>query len=65
MKQQIKCYCGHTITCDCEPLEETIEEVAIKNKDFIAGAKWQNEQNQKEIKGLKNRINQLIKLILK
>lgn len=28
--KQIKCYCGHTITCDCEPLEEckqeTIEE---------------------------------------
>jgi len=28
MKEQIKCYCGHTITCDCEPLQETIEEVA-------------------------------------
>jgi hypothetical protein len=26
--KQIKCYCGHTITCDCEPLQETIEEVA-------------------------------------
>jgi hypothetical protein len=24
--KQIKCYCGHTITCDCEPLQETIEE---------------------------------------
>jgi len=26
--KQIKCYCGHTITCDCEPLQETLEEVA-------------------------------------
>ena len=24
--KQIKCYCGHTITCDCGPLEETLEE---------------------------------------
>jgi len=24
--KQIKCYCGHTITCDCEPLQETLEE---------------------------------------
>ena len=26
--KQIKCYCGHTITCDCEPLQETLEEAA-------------------------------------
>jgi hypothetical protein len=26
--KQIKCYCGHTITCDCSPLEETFEEAA-------------------------------------
>jgi hypothetical protein len=26
--KQIKCYCGHTITCDCSPLKETFEEVA-------------------------------------
>jgi hypothetical protein len=25
--KQIKCYCGHTITCDCEPLQERLEEV--------------------------------------
>jgi len=24
--KQIKCYCGHTITCDCEPKQETLEE---------------------------------------
>lgn len=28
--KQIKCYCGHTITCDCGPLEETLEEAAEK-----------------------------------
>jgi hypothetical protein len=28
--KQIKCYCGHTITCDCEPLQETLEEAACK-----------------------------------
>jgi hypothetical protein len=26
--KQIKCYCGHTITCDCEPLQETLEEAS-------------------------------------
>jgi hypothetical protein len=26
--KQIKCYCGHTITCDCESLQETLEETA-------------------------------------
>lgn len=30
--KQIKCYCGHTITCDCSPIDEakqeTLEEVA-------------------------------------
>jgi hypothetical protein len=30
-EKQIKCYCGHTITCDCEPLQETIEEAAEKH----------------------------------
>ena len=58
--KQIKCYCGHTITCDCGPLEEpkqeTLEEAAesyrnsIGNKngtakfDFIRGARWQQER---------------------
>jgi hypothetical protein len=31
--KQIKCYCGHTTTCDCSPLEpkqETLEEAAKK-----------------------------------
>ena len=31
MKENIKCYCGHTTTCDCgteEPKQETLEEVA-------------------------------------
>ena len=31
MKEETKCYCGHTTTCDCGPKEtkqETVEEVA-------------------------------------
>jgi hypothetical protein len=58
--KQIKCYCGHTITCDCSPLEEpkqeTLEEASwkfnpLKKLDgeflraaFIKGAKWQSER---------------------
>ena len=62
--KQIKCYCGHTIMCDCspidEPKQETLEEAAenygnsIGNKngtaqfDFIRGAKWQQERMYSE-----------------
>jgi hypothetical protein len=56
--KQIKCYCGHTITCDCEPLQETLEEAAEDNakkvghyagyQDFIKGAKWQQERMYSE-----------------
>jgi hypothetical protein len=51
MKEETKCYCGHTTYCDCGP--ETLEEAskrALKSglfKDetlFIAGVKWQQEQ---------------------
>ena len=34
--KQIKCYCGHTITCDCSPIEskqQTVEEAAKSNYD--------------------------------
>ena len=64
MKQETKCYCGHTTYCDCgpeEPKQETLEEVAERfvnnftedeNKfaieDFIAGAKWQQERSYSE-----------------
>ncbi len=59
--KQIKCYCGHTITCDCEPKQETIEEAAEREwgnvhrtgvLGFIDGAKWQAERmySEKEIK---------------
>jgi hypothetical protein len=40
--KQIKCYCGHTITCDCGPLEETLEEVAKE---------WVNNRFTKQICG--------------
>jgi hypothetical protein len=41
-----KCYCGHTITCDCEPLQETIEEV----EENIDREEWINffKNNSKE-----------------
>jgi hypothetical protein len=26
MEKEIKCYCGHTTTCDCSPLEEPKQE---------------------------------------
>ena len=36
---QIKCYCGHTIMCDCspidEPKQETLEEAAETISDYI------------------------------
>lgn len=57
--KQIKCYCGHTITCDCGPLEEpkqeTLEEF-IKSQPYYGyctteykegievGAKWQTQR---------------------
>ena len=25
MSEQIKCYCGHTTTCDCGPLQNSVE----------------------------------------
>lgn len=34
MKEETKCYCGHTTYCDCGPEEtkqETLEEVAVIN----------------------------------
>jgi hypothetical protein len=61
--KQIKCYCGHTITCDCEPLQETIEDAAERESQlgeydrsfestrknyFIKGAKWQQERMYSE-----------------
>jgi hypothetical protein len=52
MKEETKCYCGHTTRCDCGP--ETLEEAAERYiaednnnryyNDFINGAKWQQEQ---------------------
>ena len=49
-----KCYCSHTVTCDCgpeEPKQETLEEAAERlaihfNIDFNAGAKWHQEQDK-------------------
>ena len=77
MKEDIKCYCGHTTYCDCSPLEvkihildfnqivkepkqETLEEASYNyardkmNRTshligFREGAKWQQEQDNKEL----------------
>jgi hypothetical protein len=71
--KQIKCYCGHTITCDCGPLEEpkqeTLEEAAEKywskqpyNEDaFIEGAKWQQERmySEEEVEQMINSFEKL------
>jgi hypothetical protein len=43
MKEQIKCYCGHTITCDCEPLQERLEEPTEEAK--------QRAENYMSLKG--------------
>ena len=29
MKEETKCYCGHTTYCDCGPEEETIKKEEI------------------------------------
>jgi hypothetical protein len=49
MKEETKCYCGHTTYCDCGP--ETLEEVVERKFQNIGdrlifedGAKWQQEQ---------------------
>jgi hypothetical protein len=31
--KQIKCYCGHTITCDCEPKQETLTYTEAAKKE--------------------------------
>jgi hypothetical protein len=41
--KQIKCYCGHTITCDCEPLQERLEEPTEEAK--------QRAENYMSLKG--------------
>jgi len=60
MKEETKCYCGHTTHCDCGP--ETLEEAfeknaqcldAFENKNtyeygFKDGAKWQQERSYSE-----------------
>ena len=61
MKEETKCYCGHTTTCDCgpeEPKQETLEEAALKYSaepqyfgkisGFRASAKWQQERSYSE-----------------
>ena len=56
MKEETKCYCGHTTYCDCGP--ETLEEVTDRLFDtdkmfvhkifFMRGAEWQRERSYSE-----------------
>ena len=53
MKEETKCYCGHTTYCDCGP--ETLEEAAERKFQNIGdrlifedGAKWQQERSYSE-----------------
>jgi hypothetical protein len=39
--KQIKCYCGHTITCDCEPLQETTGKEFYESADKVITVKKQ------------------------
>jgi hypothetical protein len=53
MKDLIKCYCGHTTTCDCgvETLEEAAERKFQNIGDrliFEDGVKWQQERSYSE-----------------
>lgn len=60
MKEETKCYCGHTTYCDCGPKQETLEEY-IENYNklpngvfktyvggYIDGVKWQQERSYSE-----------------
>ena len=49
--KQIKCYCGHTTTCDCSPLEskqETLEEAANKYFNLAHSRLVNNQQKEYE-----------------
>jgi hypothetical protein len=62
MKEQIKCYCGHTITCDCSREVEKQAEYFAHNqfnmhetnsyqelkRGFESGAEWQAERMYSE-----------------
>ena len=68
MENKTKCYCGHTIYCDCNPLEqpkqETLEEAAFNftagksvkeicsRMDFIKGSKFGAKWQQEQNKNL-------------
>ena len=48
MKEETKCYCGHTTYCDCglETIEEAMEKYPLINQriGFKLGVKWQQER---------------------
>jgi hypothetical protein len=40
MNKEIKCYCGHTTICDCEPLKEPKQERMYSEEDMIKFAEF-------------------------
>jgi hypothetical protein len=55
--KQIKCYCGHTIYCDCIPLDEakqeTLEEFALKNSKYTNHSNINHSKEEAIILGAK------------
>jgi hypothetical protein len=53
----IKCYCGHTTTCDCgslkEPIQETLEEFALKNSKYTNHSNINHSKEEAIILGAK------------
>lgn len=45
--KQIKCYCGHTTTCDCSPIDEPKQETLEESAERIAMTKdWDFESSE-------------------
>jgi hypothetical protein len=68
MKEQIKCYCGHTTYCDCGPLQNSIEWLyeqltstwydKSSSEELLATAKqmYQDELNKNNMKHLEKTV---------
>jgi hypothetical protein len=64
---QIKCYCGHTTTCDCSPLEEpkqeTLEEFALKNSKYTNHSNINHSKEEAIILGAKWQQEDILELL--
>jgi hypothetical protein len=64
--KQIKCYCGHTITCDCSPLEEP-KDVVLGYKTSLDAQmldkiepKQERSYSEDEVRGMLNDMSHYI-----